>query len=447
MNIYKPRVARFVRQNRTRNLPVNSTQTNGEEGPVLDSHPITTLAIRAFPNTNLTQGLQIGAPAGSVAGPVYLKVNGTGNRFAVVNQSNDEQMTILTNGNVGINTNNPSVSLDINRNDAIRIPIGITSQRPANPQIGMMRINTELYNVPEYFNGVTWQQFSFVPIDATGGTITEPTIGGIPYRIHTYTTVGTFSFTVSSIGTSNGLVEYLVIAGGGGAGDYGAGGAGGYRCSVVGESSGGGVSAEPRLAVSLGTNTVTVGGGGLGGAGGSQQQGASSVFASITSVGGGRGGHNASNVPGGNGGSGGGSGAVSHSNTGGGSGTPGQGFAGGGNIVGSPFNGGGGGGASQAGGTATSSVAGKGGDGVFSLITGTSVPRGGGGGGGSFSATGGAGGVGGGGAGGVGSGGTGVGPGSPNTGGGGGAPSTTGASGQNGGTGIVIIRYPLTQTS
>ena len=63
-------------------------------------------------------------------------------------------------------------------------------------------------------------------------------------------------------------VEYLVIAGGGGGGSSGAnycggGGAGGYRCSVIGENTGGGGSAESVLSIIRGTTySVTVGNGG-----------------------------------------------------------------------------------------------------------------------------------------------------------------------------------------
>ena len=54
---------------------------------------------------------------------------------------------------------------------------------------------------------------------ATGGTIT--TAGG--YRIHTFTAVGTSTFTADE----SGPVEYLVIAGGGGGGTQGGEGGGG----------------------------------------------------------------------------------------------------------------------------------------------------------------------------------------------------------------------------
>jgi len=62
-------------------------------------------------------------------------------------------------------------------------------------------------------------------IPSIGGTITEITEGGIDYRVHTFTSSGTFQ--ASSSGNN---VEYLVVAGGGGGGAAmgGGGGAGGF---------------------------------------------------------------------------------------------------------------------------------------------------------------------------------------------------------------------------
>jgi hypothetical protein len=49
-------------------------------------------------------------------------------------------------------------------------------------------------------------------ITATGGTITEA--GG--YRYHTFTTSD--DFEVTSLGSTDGSIEYLIVAGGGGGG-------------------------------------------------------------------------------------------------------------------------------------------------------------------------------------------------------------------------------------
>lgn len=291
----------------------------------------------------------------------------------------------------------------------------------------------------------------FTPISATGGDqVYDIWQNGRAYRVHEFTTVGSSTFEVESIGDTDGSVEYLVIAGGGGGAGIstgntdmgeGAGGAGGYRSSVSGEDSGGGASAESALSLSPGTHTVTIGAGGAGGV--STQSGfngENSIFASVTSTGGGFGG---SQVAGGTGGSGGGSGRGGA----GGSGTAGQGFDGGDDTPGGSGNGwsgGGGGGASEIGSTAGYANGGVGGDGVASSITGSSTTRAGGGGGGS-GGTPGAGGTGGGGAGG-GSGDNNGSPGEANTGGGGGGAGADASPGNGGtgGSGIVIVRYPIT---
>ena len=64
---------------------------------------------------------------------------------------------------------------------------------------------------------------------AEGGTASLLEEGGITYVVHTFTTSGTFTVKLAGL-----EVEYLVVAGGGGGADTGAGGAGGYRSSVVG---------------------------------------------------------------------------------------------------------------------------------------------------------------------------------------------------------------------
>lgn len=230
------------------------------------------------------------------------------------------------------------------------------------------------------------------------------------------------------------IVEYLVIAGGGAGGNNandqpGGGGAGGYRTSFG--TSGGGASAESALTLLTGTNySVTIGNGASAGG----NNGENSVFHTITSIGGGRGGSVfggwTAPTSGGSGGGGGPSGAGSTVSTGA-AGTASQGFAGG--SVGD--NGGsGGGGAGEAGNT---DGTGHGGDGVSSSITGYPVFRAGGG----SARSGLAGGLGGGGAktsGGVGQ------AGLANTGGGGGAGGGGNSTGAAGGSGIVILRYPNT---
>jgi len=281
----------------------------------------------------------------------------------------------------------------------------------------------------------------------SGGTIT--TSGD--YRIHTFTSSGTFTNTIASLD-----VEYLVIAGGaGGGGDSsggggGGGGAGGYRTNVSGQTSGRNSSAESALSLSTGNKTVTVGSGGA-----ARANGGDSVFDSITSIGGGTGGIQ-SGISASNGGSGGGAGRDQLIGTRG-IGTAGQGYDGGYGDTNSWRSGGGGGGASQDGGNGgndqvempnTSST--YGGNGLSSNITGSSVTRAGGGAGAWYTGTNNTipqGGAGGGGNGGKSQKQFNATSGTVNTGSGGGAGDERSAGvalAAAGGSGIVIVRYDTT---
>jgi hypothetical protein len=295
-------------------------------------------------------------------------------------------------------------------------------------------------------------------IIATGGTVT--TCGD--YKIHTFTSPGTFCVSSTAACASDNNVDYLVVAGGGGSQD-GGGGAGGFRIS--GGTASGCYTVSPlgscvsALPVSATGYPITVGAGGSGVCNPApaplSTSGSNSVFSTITSAGGGRGGNA---IPGPrDGGSGGGS--ASANQTGGTGNTPPvsppQGNNGG-TSSGCRATGSGGGGASAVGGD--NSGPRNGGDGSYTGIfnsptVGESGPvsgvryfAGGGGAGGSapdgYSPT----------TGGIGGGGNGFGNsqpsptpagsgqcGSVNTGGGGGG-AWWGVNGK-GGSGIVIIRY------
>ena len=301
-------------------------------------------------------------------------------------------------------------------------------------------------------------------VTATGGTIT--CCGD--YKIHTFTSPGTFSVSCAGNPAGSSTVDYLVVAGGGGGGyDRGGGaGAGGYRESSGAASGcytrsplGACVSALPVTAQGY---PITVGGGGTLGSPptGKGGQGSNSVFSTITSTGGGGGGGGGptpAQSVGGDGGSGGGAQNAGGGTAGGAGNTPPvnppQGNAGGPAAAGSTTPGGGGGGGTVVGTTATAGVGNgvAGGAGGTTSISGSSVTYAGGGGGGasfccgSTSRTGGAGGAGGGGPGGNSPGGGAGTTGGTNTGGGGGGGGNPGPSGPSlgaaGGSGIVVIRY------
>ena len=262
------------------------------------------------------------------------------------------------------------------------------------------------------------------------------------YKVHTFTSSGTFTVSCAGNGCGSNSVEYLVVAGGGGAGadNGGGGGGGGFRTNYPSPATGG-------LSVSAQAYPITVGGGG--GASNPGNRGSNSVFSSITSTGGG--GSPSCNQGNTNGPGGSGSGGAQHGH-GGGSGntppvSPPQGNPG---HPGSPNpgGGGGGGGAGQSGNAYSGQAGGPGGNGTTNSITGSGVTYAGGGGGGcgqNNNSNGGAAGSGGGGRGGGGGPGTGSGsggePGTANTGGGGGGGGQCPQQGGNGGSGIVVIRY------
>jgi hypothetical protein len=83
-------------------------------GPVASSYPLVTFINRSSSNGN--RGLQIGAPTGNITSPVYLKVMGTSNRFAFLNQFEQENFTLLENGNIGIGNTSPAEKLSVSGN-------------------------------------------------------------------------------------------------------------------------------------------------------------------------------------------------------------------------------------------------------------------------------------------------------------------------------------------
>jgi len=342
--------------------------------------------------------------------------------------------------------------------DSIDVDVSVT---PASDTSATVTVPSSVYSNVTSGNAVsiTVTNSDNTTSSAQNKTALAPPSGGTvstsgSYRIHTFTSSGSFVNTISSLDT-----QYLVIAGGGGGGGEGAtyggggGGAGGYRNSVPGESSGGPSSAETPLSLATGTYPVTVGAGGNRGDLNNGSIGGNSVFSTITATGGGGGqSGTASTWPTSDGGSGGGVGGTRDAQSYG-TGISGQGNPGGGNT--GSGTGGGGGGAGQAGFddcasnpvTAGTKHHGDGGDGLSSSITGSPVFRGGGGGGGDRGGQGpttyGLGGTGGGATGASDENGTNATTATANTGGGGGGASSDDLNSSAGASGVVIIRYQL----
>ena len=273
-------------------------------------------------------------------------------------------------------------------------------------------------------SGITLNSSTGV-ISGTLPTVSSDTIYNFTINANDGVNVVPRSFSITSVIPVS--TEYLVVAGGGGGGlgngayreGGGGGGAGGFKTGT--------------LNLTPGTSyTITVGAKGSGrtGSTGFGTNGGDSIFSTITSTGGGAGApHDTSGAAGGSGG-----GAGCQGSSGGNASPAGQGNAGGAGYLGSAAGAGGGGGAGGAGGA-----------GLSSSITGSAVLYAAGGGGGAHVTSGAAGGVGAGRGGGQQTSVTATAA-SDNTGsGGGGGPDTTNV-GRDGGSGVVILKYPSTKT-
>ena len=323
----------------------------------------------------------------------------------------------------------------------LKIAVGTDAQRPAGAA-AQFRYNTTSNKLETYTAGTNiWQPSEAKGVRATGGTVYDTNVDGTTYRVHVFTATGNTTFTVSRGGT----VEYLLVAGGGGGSGnfYDDGGGGGGGGLVTGSTS---VTAQAY--------TITVGAGGVKSEG--YTPGGNTTALGLTALGGGGGGgHRSSGQAGGSGGGAAGwygpndgqtynPGAANQP----GSASGGFGFPGGGyspnEATGAVYpssSGGGGAGSkgrrpSEAGGSSSG-----GGSGRVVNITGLDTFYAGGGGG--ISA--GPGGIGGGATASTGRGGSPARDATPNTGGGGGAGRRSEDPGapSDGGSGIVVIRYPV----
>jgi hypothetical protein len=291
-------------------------------------------------------------------------------------------------------------------------------------------------NSGNFLAGSTFSLYGIAQVGTTPAIAPKADGGNVigtdgTYWYHAFLSNGTFT------PQTNITADVLVVAGGGGGGGIGGGGGAGGLLAYT---------AQPLTA----TNYSVL----IGGPGASASKGGNSTFGALTSAeGGGRGGDsNVNNA--GAGGSGGGGGRNSAGGTlNGGVATSGQGSNGGSTTAISGYPAGGGGGKTAAGGNGTNNTSAAGGAGTSAYsswgsaigvgqnIAGTYWFAGGGGGAGDGgSTTAGAGGSGGGGAGGY-SPATGT-AGTVNTGGGGGGGVNAGQ-GAAGGSGIIIIRYPV----
>ena len=181
--------------------------------------------------------------------------------------------------------------------DFFALPKGTTAQRPGSPDNGYIRYNTTEDYIEEYRNG-SWVVLSNV-FDASGGTKTTDTVGGVTYNYHTFTSSDTF--TVAS-GTST--VDMIIVGGGGAGGQYGGGGGAGA------------VLHTQNLILASGSYDVVIGAGGSPSnvnTAASGREGEATSVAGLSAPGGGGGGCY-QNVPASGGANGGGAGAYGSNN-------------------------------------------------------------------------------------------------------------------------------------
>lgn len=347
-----------------------------------------------------------------------------------------------------------AVSIDfVTENNAADAPLGIFNGLWSNTAaITTIKV---FCNNSNMVAGSTFYLYGLAAVGTTP-TITPYATGGdiitkdSTYWYHAFLSSGTFT-------TSRTLsADCLVVAGGGG-GNSGYGGGGGA----------GGLLVQTGRSLAPNQYVVAIGAGGRGSdSAGMSWSGTNSSFDGIIALGGGAGSSGALGIDGGSGGGGGmaangspgyNGGAATQGNS---SGATGYGFAGGAGIrvdANAQYKGGGGGGAGGAGATATANSAGAaGGIGFYNamttamgLATSTGVNSssnyyyaGGGASNGGRGYSGGTGGTGGGGRGSDGDADNAT-VGTPNTGGGGGGGWEAYGGGKAGGSGIVIIRYPI----
>jgi hypothetical protein len=390
-------------------------------------------------------GSSVGSDGGSASGMTYT-YSGLGTATtATANTYSNTQFYFI---NYTSNSTKVWSSDGTAENNSSSMQLGITSNSCSDTN-SITSITIDAYNTPRtLLAGSTFTLYGISNgVKATGGTLTVA--GG--YAYHTFTSTGSFLPSQKITGA-----EVLTIAGGaGGGGNRGGGGGAGGLLYSSGQTLNAGNS-----------YTALVGSGGAGSAAnnGLGSNGANSVFGSSIAIGGGGGGGGDASTIANNYGQAGGSGGGGANNglgsgtISGGTGTVGQGNNGGLFNINNSSVGAGGGGAGAVGTNGDDALTNRGNGGLGSSLytvwgsvtsTGQNVGEtfyyaGGGGGGSAADGVLPAGGFGGGGKGASRSSDNGT-AGTANTGGGGGGGSTGSVArvGYAGGSGIIIVRYPL----
>src|SRR5210317_1701638 len=193
--------------NPTRKLDVEIQTASFETGSVLDSHPIV-----EFINLSAgaPRGLEIGSPSDSIYSPVYLKVSGTSNRFAILDQHNDENFTILDNGNVGIGSTTPTEKLDVigtAKVDGLKFGSG-TAVTSVDTDLSSVSASDDTLASAKAIKSYVDTQATAQDLDFAGDTGS----GSIDLDSETFTIVGTEN-EIQTVGSGNTLTIGLTETG------------------------------------------------------------------------------------------------------------------------------------------------------------------------------------------------------------------------------------------
>src|SRR5210317_1033707 len=193
--------------NPTRKLDVEIQTASFETGSVLDSHPIV-----EFINLShgAPRGLEIGSPADSIYSPVYLKVSGTSNRFAILDQHNDENFTILDNGNVDIGSTTPTEKLDVigtAKVDGLKFGSG-TAVTSVDTDLSSVSASDDTLASAKAIKSYVDAQATAQDLDFAGDTGS----GSIDLDSETFTIVGTEN-EIQTVGSGNTLTIGLTETG------------------------------------------------------------------------------------------------------------------------------------------------------------------------------------------------------------------------------------------
>ena len=111
----------------------------------------TTNSVDEYVNSHISYNTDNNSQSLNFTGEKIIFYTSTGN-YETLGQA----MIIDISGRIGMFTSNPTVSLDVGGNDAIRIPSGTTNQRPLTDASGCIRYNTTTSSYEGFKDGSEW---------------------------------------------------------------------------------------------------------------------------------------------------------------------------------------------------------------------------------------------------------------------------------------------------